>query len=210
VLDVQAAELKRIERDLHDGAQARMVSLAMNLGLAGALLQRDPEAVAELLSEARSTTLSALNDLRTVMAGIQPPVLADRGLVGAVAALALDMALPVTVTATLAGTLPAPVESAVYFAISECLTNAVRHSQASRAWLTLDHRDGSLTALVGDDGIGGAGLDGGTGLRGLARRLEVFDGTTTVNSPAGGPTEVIMEVPCALSLPKTLPSSGTD
>jgi signal transduction histidine kinase len=189
--------------------QARMVSLAMNLGLAGQLLKRDPDAVAELLTEATSTTLSALADLRTVMAGIQPPVLADRGLVGAVQALALDLSVPVAVTATLSGRLAAPVESAVYFAISECLTNVVKHSRATRAWVGLQHRDGNLTVLVGDNGSGGASLDGGTGLLGLVHRLEAFDGTTTVTSPIGGPTEVIMEVRCGLSSPKTSSSSGT-
>jgi signal transduction histidine kinase len=208
-LDVQAAELKRIERDLHDGAQARMVSLAMNLGLAGELLRSDPDTVAELLAEARATTLSALEELRTVMEGIQPPVLADRGLVGALEAVALDMAVPVEVRAEVPGRLPAPVESAVYFAVTEALANVVKHARASRAWITLSHTAGSLTVLVGDDGAGGADPGAGTGLRGVERRLEVFDGTLTVDSPAGGPTRVTMEVPCALSSPKTSPSSGT-
>lgn len=208
-LDVQAAELKRIERDLHDGAQARMVSLAMNLGLAGELLDRDPRAVAELLTEARETTLSALEELRTVMEGIQPPVLADRGLVGAVQAIALDMALPVAVTDDVPGRLEAPVESAVYFAITECLANVVKHSRATRAWIDLHHDAGTLSVLVGDDGTGGADAGAGTGLLGVARRLEVFDGTLALDSPAGGPTRATMEVPCALSSPKTSPSSGT-
>ncbi|SEG53558.1 Signal transduction histidine kinase [Actinacidiphila yanglinensis] len=208
-LDVQAAELKRIERDLHDGAQARMVSLAMNLGLASELLSRDPDAVAELLVEARGTTLTALEELRTVMEGIQPPVLADRGLVGAVEAVALDLALPVEVTADVPGRLAAPVESAVYFATTECLANVVKHARAARAWVDLVHRAGTLTVVVGDDGAGGAAPGTGTGLRGVARRLEVFDGTVSVDSPPGGPTRVTMEVPCALSSPKTSPSSGT-
>ena len=208
-LDVQAAELKRVERDLHDGAQARMVSLAMNLGLASQLLSRDPDAVAELLVEARTTTLTALAELRTVMEGIQPPVLADRGLVGAVEAVALDLAVPVTVTADVPGRLQAPVESAVYFAVAECLANVVKHSRASRAWVRLVHDDDTLTVLVGDDGCGGADLGAGTGLLGVVRRLEVFDGTLTVDSPAGGPTQVTMEVRCALSSPRISPSSET-
>ncbi|MGW5348933.1 sensor histidine kinase [Streptomyces sp. NPDC004031] len=209
VLDVQAAELKRIERDLHDGAQARMVSLAMNLGLASELLRRDPDAVAALLAEARATTLTALEELRTVMEGIQPPVLADRGLAGAVQAVALDLALPVTVAADVPGRLEAPVESAVYFATTECLANVVKHAGASRAWVELAHRAGTLTVVVGDDGSGGASTGAGSGLSGVARRLEVFDGTLAVDSPPGGPTRVTMEVPCALSSPKTSPSSGT-
>ncbi|MEU6852648.1 histidine kinase [Actinacidiphila alni] len=209
VLDVQAAELKRIERDLHDGAQARMVSLAMNLGLAEQLLTSRPEAVAPLLAEARATTLTALEELRTVMEGIQPPVLADRGLVGAVEAVALDLALPVRVEAEVPGRLEAPVESAVYFASAECLANVIKHSGATRAWVHLAHRAGTLTVVVGDDGRGGARIGAGTGLTGVARRLEVFDGTLTVDSPPGGPTRATMEVPCALSSPKTSPSSGT-
>ncbi len=209
-LDVQAAELKRIERDLHDGAQARMVSLAMNLGLASELLDSDPAAAAELLTEARATTLSALAELRTVMEGIQPPVLSDRGLVGAVQALALDLALPVTVTATMPGRLDPAVESAVYFSIAEALANVLKHSHATSASVTLDHRAGVLTVVVGDNGVGGASMTAGRGLSGIARRLEVFDGTLTVSSPAGGPTSVTVEVPCALSSPKTSSSSARE
>lgn len=202
-LDVQAAELRRIERDLHDGAQARMVSVAMNLGLAEELLDKDPQSIAELLAESRSSMITALDDLRTVMRGIQPPVLADRGLEGAVRALALDLAVPVTVTSDIPGQAPPPVESAVYFAVSECLANVVKHSGAGRAGVDLGYRDGVLSVVVSDDGDGGASMTAGTGLRGVARRLEVFDGTIALTSPAGGPTVVRMEVPCELSLPRT-------
>ena len=208
-LDVQAAELKRIERDLHDGAQARMVSLAMNLGLASELLSTDPAAVADLLAEARSTTLSALGELRTVMEGIQPPVLADRGLAGAVQALALDLALPVTVTVGLQGVLDPAVESAVYFAVAEALANVLKHSGATAATVSLEHQAGLLRAIIGDNGTGGATMTAGSGLPGIASRLEVFDGIVTVISPVGGPTHVIVEVPCALSSSKTSPSSAT-
>jgi signal transduction histidine kinase len=200
-LDVQAVELRRIERDLHDGAQARLVSVAMTVGMAEELLRADPEAAAGLLAEARSTTLSALDDLRTVMRGIQPPVLADRGLAGAVEALALDVAVTVTVTITEspAGRAPAPVETAVYFAVAECLANVVKHSGADAAWVTLGYGGAALSAVVGDNGTGGASLSGGTGLPGIARRLAPFDGTLAVASPLGGPTTVTLEVPCALS-----------
>ena len=208
-LDVQAAELQRIERDLHDGAQARMVSLGMSLGLAEELLQRDPDAVAELLAEARMSTLAALDEMRTVMRGIQPPVLADRGLAGAVEALALDVAVAVTVRSDLSGRAPAPVESAVYYAVAECLANVVKHSDATHAWVVMVHRHGILAVVVGDDGMGGANFELGTGLRGVARRLEAFDGTLELESPPAGPTSVTMEVPCELSSPKTSPSSGT-
>ncbi|MGH3281658.1 MAG: histidine kinase [Trebonia sp.] len=202
-LDVQAAELQRIERDLHDGAQARLVSVAMNLGLAAELLSKDPQSLNELLAEARSSTLTALDDLRTVMRGIQPPVLADRGLEGAIRALALDLAVPVTVSGEIPGRVPVPVESAAYFAVCECLANVVKHSGALQAMVDLGYRDGVLSVAVRDDGVGGASLAAGSGLRGVARRLEVFDAAITLTSPAGGPTVVRMEVPCALSSPRT-------
>ncbi|MBV9793354.1 MAG: histidine kinase [Actinobacteria bacterium] len=202
-LDIQAAELQRIERDLHDGAQARLVSVAMSLGLAESLLASKPNELPGLLIEARSTTLAALDDLRTVMRGIQPPVLADRGLEGAIRALALDVAVPVTVSGTLAGRPPVPVESAVYFTAAECLANVVKHSGATAATVGLRHDHGLLSVTVGDNGLGGARLDGGTGLLGVAGRLETFDGTLAISSPPGGPTTVTMEVPCELSSPKT-------
>jgi signal transduction histidine kinase len=206
-VDHNAAELRRIERDLHDGAQARLVALGMTLGLADDLLARDPEAAGKLVAEARETTGAALSDLRGVVRGIHPPVLADRGLAGAVEALALDMALPVTVIADLDGRPPAPVESAVYFAVAECLTNVGRHAAAERAWIELSHADGVLRAVVGDDGVGGAEPRHGTGMLGVMRRLSAFDGTMMVSSPAGGPTLVTLEVPCDLSSPRTTPSS---
>jgi signal transduction histidine kinase len=208
-VDFSAAELRRVERDLHDGAQARLVALGMSLGMAEQILDGDPEAAKQWLREARTTTTSALADLRTVVRGIHPPVLADRGLTGAVEALALDMPISVLVTTTLTGRPPAPVESAAYFAVAECLANVVRHSGARRAWVGLSHESGVLHIEVGDDGSGGASLDAGTGLAGVARRLAAFDGTLAVSSPAGGPTVVRMEVPCVLSSPRTSPSSGT-
>jgi signal transduction histidine kinase len=197
-LDHSDAELRRIERDLHDGAQARIVSLGMNLGLAEQLLETDPAAAAALLAEARGTTVSALDDLRSVVRGIHPPVLADRGLAGAVEALALQ-SLPVSIFANLPGRPPAPVESAAYFAVAECLANVVKHAGARMATLRLSHDGRALHVTVVDDGRGGASLDNGTGLSGVARRLAAFDGTMVVSSPDGGPTEVRVEVPCALS-----------
>ena len=208
-VDFSAAELRRVERDLHDGAQARLVALGMSLGMAEKILDGDPDAAKQWLREARSTTTSALADLRTVVRGIHPPVLADRGLVGAVQALALDLPIPVLVTVSMAGRPPAPVETAAYFAIAECLANVGRHSSSQRAWVELTHADGVLSVAVGDDGVGGASLDAGTGLAGVARRLAAFDGTLSVSSPPGGPTVIRMEVPCALSSPRTSPSSGT-
>jgi signal transduction histidine kinase len=207
-LDHAAAELRRVERDLHDGAQARLVALSMTLGMADSLLDTDPEKAQQLVSDARATTSAAIGDLRSVVRGIHPPVLADRGLGGAIEALALDMSIPVEVTAQVAGRPPDPIESAVYFAVAECLANVVRHSRAEHAWIRLTHADGVLSALVGDDGRGGADPQAGTGMLGVMRRLAAFDGTMRVSSPAGGPTVVTLEVPCVLSSPKTTPSSG--
>jgi signal transduction histidine kinase len=208
-IDHSATELRRIERDLHDGAQARLVAARMSLGLAEDLFATDPDAARKLVAEARSTTGAALGDLRSVVRGIHPPVLADRGLSGAVEALALDMAIPVSVEHRLDGRPAAPVESALYFAIAECLANTGKHSGAKHAWVELRHADGVLTAVVGDDGRGGADPDSGTGMRGVMRRLSAFDGTMRVSSPEQGPTLITLEVPCALSSPKTTPSSGT-
>ena len=193
-LDHQAAEIRRIERDLHDGAQARIAAVGMNVGLAEKLMGSDPDTAAALLREARETTLSALEDLRSVVRGIHPPALADRGLTGAVEALALPIPIPITVSMSVPA-LPPPVESAAYFAIAECLANVVKHADATRAWVTASHDGERLLVAVGDDGRGGAAADGG-GLTGVARRLAAFDGTMTVESPDGGPTVVRMEVPC--------------
>lgn len=208
-VDDAAAELRRIERDLHDGAQARLVSLGLTLGMVAELMADDPEAARALLAEARGTTGAALRDLRAVVAGIVPPVLADRGLSGAVEALALDLAVPTTLVDRLPGQAPEAVESAVYFAVAEVLANVVKHAGASRAWVRLDAPGQVLRAEVGDDGTGGADPSRGSGLQGVADRLSAFDGTMGVDSPAGGPTVITLEVPCAWSSPKTSPSSAT-
>ena len=208
-VDTQAAELRRIERDLHDGAQARLVALGMSLALAEDQLARDPESARALLTEARTASSAALSELRDLVRGIHPPVLADRGLVGAVQALALAAPFPVTVTADLTTRLPAPVESAAYFAVAEALTNVIKHAAASTATITLSYDSSQLSALVADDGVGGADASRGTGLRGIERRLSAFDGTLTTESPSGGPTKLVMVLPCVSSSPKTSPSSGT-
>jgi signal transduction histidine kinase len=203
-LDVQVAEMRRVERDLHDGAQARLVSLGMSLGMADELLDSDPYEAHRLLAEARTAAGDALGDLRALVRGILPPVLADRGLAGAVQALVHASPIPVEMTVELpAERLPAPVESAAYFAVAEVLTNAIKHSEARSAWVRLRQADGLLSMVVEDDGRGGANPDQGSGLRGIEHRLEAFDGTVQISSPPGGPTVVTMEVPCALSSPKT-------
>ncbi|WP_433796036.1 sensor histidine kinase [Actinoplanes sp. CA-252034] len=200
-VDAAAAELRRIERDLHDGAQARLVAVGLGLGAVARLMETDPARARELLAQAQETSAAALADLRDLVRGIHPPVLAERGLTDAVRAIALDTPLPVTVDTELPGRLDPAVESAVYFAVCETLANAAR--VASAVTLSLHHRDGVLRMVVTDDGPGGADPSTGTGLHGIVRRLGAFDGTVTLHSPAGGPTVVIMEVPCALSSPKT-------
>ena len=208
-VDTSAAELRRIERDLHDGAQARIVALGMSLALAEDEFERDPAAARALINEARASSSTALGELRDLVRGIHPPVLADRGLVGAVRALALVGPLPTEVRADTVGRLPAPVESAAYFAVAEALANVGKHSGAGRAVVVLEHDGDLLRIAVHDDGRGGADPTHGTGLRGIERRLSAFDGSLAVSSPPGGPTVLAMVLPCASSSPKTLPSSAT-
>ncbi|MFG2037887.1 sensor histidine kinase [Dactylosporangium sp. NPDC048998] len=209
-VDAQAAELRRIERDLHDGVQARLVSLSMVIGLADELLDRNPAGAHKLLAEARESSGAALVELRHLVRGIHPPVLAERGLGGAVRALAIGLPVDISVEVDLPGRPDTPVESAAYFAVAETLTNLVRHSRAHRGSVTLRHANGVLTIVVTDDGAGGADPAGGSGLRGIERRLAAFDGTMALSSPPAGPTVITMELPCALSLPRTTPSSVTD
>ncbi|MFC4946955.1 sensor histidine kinase [Pseudonocardia sp. GCM10023141] len=203
-VDAQAAELRRIERDLHDGAQARLAAVRMTLGLASQILRTDPDGAAALLTEARDDAGKALAELRDLVRGIHPPVLADRGLAGGLGAAALLCPVPVDVAVELPGRPQAPVESALYFAAAEALANIGKHADATRAWLRAEYIDGVLRVVVGDDGQGGADARGGTGLRGIERRLAAFDGTLRVSSPVGGPTELTMELPCVV-VPHTVP-----
>lgn len=196
-VDAQAAELRRIERDLHDGAQARLVALAMGLGNAERLFDRDPEAARQLIATARETSSKALDELRHLVRGVHPPVLADRGLTDAIRALALDSLLDAEVSSDLTGRLAPPVESAVYFAVAELLTNIGKHAGAAIVHIELHHRNAVLTCDVTDLGDGGADPAKGTGLQGIRSRLAAFDGTMTLDSPVGGPTRVHLEVPCA-------------
>ncbi|MFC4909069.1 sensor histidine kinase [Actinomadura gamaensis] len=200
-VDTSARELRRIERDLHDGAQARLVAMGMSLGAIEHLLDKDPDRARTLLAETRASSAKALSELRDLVRGIHPPVLADRGIGDAVKALALDHPLPVEVAVDLPGRPDAPVESAAYFAVSEILTNVAKHSGARHAWVDVRYEAGTLRISVTDDGNGGASMSGGTGLRGIERRIGTFDGVLALSSPPGGPTIVTMELPCALLTP---------
>ncbi|MFC9330476.1 sensor histidine kinase [Kitasatospora sp. NPDC057015] len=199
----QAAELRRIERDLHDGAQARLVAIGMTLGTIEHLLDTDPKAARELLAEARHSSAKALQELRDLVRGIHPPVLAERGLGDAVRALAMDSALPVEVCVSLQDRPAAPVEAAVYFSICELLANAAKHSGADHVWVDILYRAGSLRVTVTDDGHGVADPSRGSGLRGIERRLGTFDGVLAIDSTSGGPTTITLELPCELSSPRT-------
>jgi signal transduction histidine kinase len=209
-VDAQAAELRRIERDLHDGAQARLVSLGMTIGLAEEMVARDPASARRLLVEALEVSSTALVELRHLVRGIHPPVLAERGLDGAVRALALNLRIPTSIDSDLTERLATPVESAAYFVVAEALTNVTLHSGATFAYVSIRRSSDTLHMEVGDDGHGGAEPKRGTGLSGIERRLAAFDGTMTLSSPPGGPTIVTMELPCGLSSPRTMLSSGTD
>jgi signal transduction histidine kinase len=194
-----AAELRRIERDLHDGAQARLVAMGMTLDAIDRQLDADPAVARALLAEAKDSSVKALSELRDLVRGIHPPVLADRGLVEAVRALALDSPLRVHVASEMHGRPPAPVESAVYFAVSELLANVSKHAAPCEAWIDFRHSSGMLRISVADDGSGGANPAHGTGLRGIEKRLAAFDGVLAVSSPPGGPSMVNLEIPCELS-----------
>jgi signal transduction histidine kinase len=195
-VDAQESELRRIERDLHDGAQARLVALGMSLGLAEQKLETDPEAVRELLAEARRGAGEALEELRDLARGIRPPILTDRGLEPAIAALIARAPVPVTLTVDTPARYPSAVETAAYFTVAEALANAIKHARPERVVITISTRNGVLVAEVTDDGAGGADSSG-RGLTGLRQRAEALDGRLSVNSPAGGPTTVRAELPCA-------------
>ncbi len=194
-VDSAEAERRRIERDLHDGAQQRLVALAMDLGMARAKLETDPAAATALVGEAHEEAKRALAELRDLARGIHPAVLADRGLDAAISALAARSPVPVGIDVA-TGRLPDPVESAAYFVVAEALTNAAKHAQAAEISVRIArHRDLLIVEVI-DDGAGGADPARGTGLRGLADRVAAVDGHLTVTSPPGGPTVIRAELPC--------------
>jgi signal transduction histidine kinase len=190
-------ERRRIERDLHDGTQQRLVSIAMTLGFAEAKLDADRPAVQPVLREARDALSAALAELRELTQGIRPAILVERGLAAALDDLARRAALPVRLDVSVSGRLPEQVEGAAYFVASEALTNAAKHSHAGEVRLVASQFDGVLVLEVGDDGIGGAAAGGGSGLRGLADRVEALGGRLTVSSPPGRGTTLRAEIPCA-------------
>ncbi|OWA09249.1 histidine kinase [Streptomyces sp. CS113] len=195
VVDTAAADLRRIERDLHDGAQARLVNLAMGLGLAKEKLLEDPDAAAAMVDEAHGEVKLALQELRDLARGIHPAVLTDRGLDAALSSVASRCTVPVRVTVDLAERPAAAIEGIAYFTVSELLQNVSKHSGAGSASVEVWRSSDRLLIQVGDNGRGGASLDGGTGMKGLADRLSAVDGLFVVDSPEGGPTTITAELP---------------
>ncbi|MFI1755707.1 sensor histidine kinase [Streptomyces sp. NPDC020571] len=195
VVDTAAADLRRIERDLHDGAQARLVNLAMGLGLAKEKLLEDPDAAAAMVDEAHGEVKLALQELRDLARGIHPAVLTDRGLDAALSSVASRCTVPVRVSVDLAERPAAAIEGIAYFTVSELLQNVSKHSGAGSASVEVWRSSDRLLMQVEDDGHGGARLDGGTGMKGLADRLSAVDGLFLVDSPEGGPTTITAELP---------------
>jgi signal transduction histidine kinase len=192
------AERRRIERDLHDGAQQRLVSLAMNLGMARERFEAEPEPVRQAIAAAHDEAVLALTELREFIRGLHPAVLSDRGLDAALSGLAARAPLPVRLRVDVATPASPGVEAVAYFIVSEALTNVVKHAQATRAEVTVTRAGDVLRIAVTDDGRGGAvpAVGNGTGLHGLAQRAAAVDGTLSIDSPPGGPTTITAELPC--------------
>ncbi|WP_406673961.1 sensor domain-containing protein [Nonomuraea sp. N2-4H] len=197
-LDAHAAELRRIERSLHDGTQNRIVAVTMLLGAARRALERDPATADAVLESAQNAAEQALAELRGVVRSILPPVLADRSLPDALTGLAAGSPVPCQIDADVPGRCPASVEATAYFVVAEALTNIAKHSQATRARVTVRRTDSWLRIEITDDGRGGAAESGGSGLSGIRRRTEAHDGTFELTSPVGGPTTMIVSLPCGL------------
>jgi signal transduction histidine kinase len=202
-VDSHGAELRRIERDLHDGTQAQLVSLAMRIGVAKQVMADDPEKAAKLLDDARDGAEQAMHELRGVLRTMYPPILQDRGLAGAVSALAARCPLPVELRMGELGQVPAAVEAAAYFVVAESLTNVTKHSAAGRVDLLMERRGRELYLEITDDGIGGARINEqadllgrGSGLHGMLHRVQAIDGQLELRSPIGGPTTIEVILPC--------------
>jgi signal transduction histidine kinase len=197
LIDATDAERRRIERDLHDGTQQRLVSIAMSLGLLETKLPAQDTAVQPLVRETREALALALEELRELTHGINPPLLTERGLPAALDELCRRAALPTHLDMAVERRLPDEVESAAYFMTSEALTNAAKHSHGREVRVAASYEANNLTVEVADDGIGGASITGGSGLRGLADRVEALGGRFTVSSPPGRGTTLRAEIPCA-------------
>ncbi|MFI6443654.1 histidine kinase [Kitasatospora sp. NPDC050543] len=198
VVDAADAERRRIERDLHDGAQQRLTSLAMNLGLARRTLKDVPPEAMKVIVEAHEEAQAAITELRDLVRGLHPVVLADRGLDAALSGIAARAPVPVRLEVELPRRLSPTIEAVAYFTVSEALTNVAKHARASRVDLRVRALDGRLRIVITDDGVGGADPAGGTGLTGLRKRAASVDGTLAVHSPLGGPTTITVELPCEL------------
>jgi signal transduction histidine kinase len=202
-VDSHGAELRRIERDLHDGTQAQLVSLAMRIGIAKQMMADDPDRAASLLDDARDGAEQAMNELRGVLRTMYPPILADRGLAGAVSALCARCPLPVELRLGELGQVPAAVEAAAYFVVAESLTNITKHAAAGHVDVLMERRGPELYLAITDDGIGGARINEqsdqlgrGSGLQGMLHRVEAIDGRLELQSPIGGPSTVEVVLPC--------------
>ncbi|MEU9853533.1 histidine kinase [Streptomyces sp. NPDC047974] len=195
-LETHAAELRRIERDLHDGTQARLVAVAMRLAMARRCLDGDQATLVRMLREATEITEEAMVELREVLRGIYPPILADRGLPGALRTVAARGGVPVAIDIGDLRRIPAAIEAVAYFVVTEALTNVAKHSRATEAALRVSRVDDVLRVVVTDNGVGGARETGGSGLAGLRGRAHALDGTVDVVSPSGGPTTITVELPC--------------
>ena len=194
----EATALRRLERDIHDGPQQRLVRLAMDLGRARQQLDTDPEAARATIEEALGQTRETLDELRALSRGIAPPILTDRGLSSALAALAARSPVPVDLAIDPdLGRLDPGVETTTYFVVAEALTNVAKHSHATQCTVTVARASGLIGIVVADDGVGGASIAKGHGLAGLADRVRAAGGTLSVTSPTGGPTEIRAELPCA-------------
>ncbi|WP_433518052.1 sensor histidine kinase [Nonomuraea sp. CA-143628] len=195
-VSAEANALRKLERDIHDGPQQRLVSLAMELSRAQRQMQRDPEAAQATISSAITATRETLDELRALSRGIAPPILSDRGLAPALAALAGRCTIPVDLDVQTVRRYQASVENAIYYVVAETLTNVAKHSRATVCTIQLVHIGDILMLTIGDDGVGGAHVAKGHGLAGLADRLRAVDGELAVQSPDGGPTVIVAEVPC--------------
>jgi len=195
ILAAADAERRRIERDLHDGAQQRLVAVTLTLGLAESRVASDPDGAAALVAQAREEVQLAVKELRELARGIHPGVLSDRGLGAALEALASRAPVPVEITGVPEKRLRPPVEAAVYFITAEALTNVAKYAKATAAFVHLSADNGTLRLQIADDGVGGADLSAGGGLRGLCDRADALDGCCVVHSPEGGGTTVTVDLP---------------